>query len=449
MNIGQMPPQSYEEEKVVLGTLMNDKSALDEVREILNPECFYNDFNRQVYEAIIDISNKGDRPDYLTVYNYIKRKQPCDLMAIMSISECNTYDIYQHAAILFDKAKRRKFIEIGTLLVANGFSEAEDIVDIVTKATDQLNEMFDGSDNHIVKVDEVIKEVIEQINRNSNGTCELLGTPTGFYEIDRKANGWQKSDFIVIAGETSQGKTAFAITTVLNAALSGAKIAIYSLEMKNSQLTGRMLAQCSGIPSTTILYQKFDEQRFRQLDASLGGLMSSEIYFDDRSTSNIDTIIASIRTMKKKKNIDGVVIDYLQVLNVNSKNTNKEQFMGDVARRLKNLAKELDIWIIALSQLNRDNNNPEPTLNRLRDSGQIAEAADVVILIYRPEKYNRQYPEPFRDKDTKGTAMIDLAKGRNIGTCKFICGFNELSQKFYDSDTPIIEQIKEPISTPF
>ena len=138
--------------------------------------------------------------------------------------------------------------------------------------------------------------------------------------------------------------------------------------------------------------------------------------------------------MKLKYGISGVVIDYLQILNVNMKGSTKEQQMADVARRLKNLAKELDVWIIALSQLNRDSQNPQPSLNRLRDSGQIAEAADVVILIYRPEVYGKQYPQPFRNAVTGGTAMLDVAKGRNIGLLKLICGFDMFTTHFYEFD---------------
>ena len=190
----------------------------------------------------------------------------------------------------------------------------------------------------------------------------------------------------------------------------------------------------SGVPANQIMYSRLTDSQIQAIDVGVGKMSGKGIYFDDRSTSNIDTIISSIRYMKLKFGIDGAIIDYLQILNVNMKGANKEQQMGDVARRLKNLAKELDIWIIALSQLNRDTMNPVPTLGRLRDSGQIAEAADVVILIYRPEVNNKSYPNDFSNVDTKGTAMIDIAKGRNIGLLRFICGFNAATTCFYNLD---------------
>lgn len=245
----------------------------------------------------------------------------------------------------------------------------------------------------------------------------------------------QKSDLIIIAGETSQGKTSLAVSIMRNAACLGTKIAMYSMEMKKEQITARILSMESGVPANEIMYSRLSESQLQSVDKGIGKVSGKGIYFDDRSTSNIDTILSSIRYMKLKFGIDGAIVDYLQILNVNMKGANKEQQMGDVARRLKNLAKELDIWIIALSQLNRDNMNPVPSLARLRDSGQIAEAADVVMLVYRPEVKGKSYPGDFSSVDTRGTAMIDIAKGRNIGLLKFICGFNACTTCFYELES--------------
>lgn len=240
--------------------------------------------------------------------------------------------------------------------------------------------------------------------------------------------------------------TSLALTFINNAAKQGHKVAMYSMEMKREQCAARLMSMNSGIPSNQILYSQLDDNYLKQLDSGVNKIYNLPIYFDDNSTSNIDKIIASIRAMKVKHDISGAVIDYLQILNVNQKSFNKEQAMGDVARRLKNLAKELDIWIIALSQLNRDANNPIPTLNRLRDSGQIAEAADMVMFVYRPEVYEKYYPAPFTNHETKGTAMIDIAKGRNIGLHKFICGFDAKTTKFYETENV---QIIENSDVPF
>lgn len=227
--------------------------------------------------------------------------------------------------------------------------------------------------------------------------------------------------------------TSLALSMAYNAIQTGAKVAMYSMEMTNEELGARLLSINSGVSSSEILYSsRLGEEKLKSLDYSAGVIKYDNMYFDDNSTSNIETILVSIRSMKIKHNISGAVVDYLQILNVNQKNSNKEQAMGDVARRLKNLAKELGIWIIALSQLNRNSDNPVPNLNRLRDSGQIAEAADLVIFVYRPEYYGKAFPEPFENIAVEDKAMIDIAKGRNVGTARFVCDFHKKTTFFSD-----------------
>lgn len=444
-------PHDLNVEKLVLGTLMSERNALSEVREVLNEACFYNDFHREIYKAILCVADRGDSPDIVMVSNELKKSNPeADMYKFSLIASTRSFDIYQHALLLHDKEKRRRFFEIGQYLTSNACSESEDIADVLAEANDKLSTIFSFSSRDISTMSDAIKGVYKQIEKNCLNNTELTGTPTGLRDYDKKTGGLQKSDLIIVAAETSQGKTSLALTISMNAALKGAKLAIYSLEMKKEQLAARMMAMQSGIPANEIMYSRLMPSQFEQLDKSIAGIYNASILFDDRSTSNIDTIIASIRSMVIKYNIDGVVVDYLQILNVNMKGVNKEQQMGDVARRLKNLAKELDIWIIALSQLNRDATNPVPNLNRLRDSGQIAEAADVVILLYRPEYYGKYYPEPFHNQSTVGTAMVDVAKGRNVGLLKFICYFNKSTTLFSDECTTQDIQLNNvKIETPF
>ena len=262
-----------------------------------------------------------------------------------------------------------------------------------------------------------------------SGATGLTGCPTGFGEFDRRSGGLQTSDLIIIAADTSSGKTSLAIKIAMNA---NCPIAFYSLEMKKEQIAARMIAIESGVAANDILYSRLGESQITAIDKGVSKLCDKAVYFDDKSTSNIESILASIRSLKIKYGIKGAILDYLQILNVNMKGANKEQQMGDVSRRLKNIAKDLDIWIIALSQLSRDRDNPMPSLGRLRDSGQIAEAADTVMLIYRPEIYGKTYPEPFRNVSVTNTAMIDVAKGRNIGLMKFIVGFDKPTTNFYE-----------------
>lgn len=436
-------PRDEEAERIVLGTIMTDRKALDEVREILTPESFYVNFHAAVYKAILEVDARGERPDIITVKDQLGRdKVEFDLMDFINIASCQSFDVYQHAAIIHDKEKRRKFYEIGHYLISNCYNEENDIVDVLSDVKDKLDGVLVETSSDISTLRDAMQGVYEQINRNLQGGVAMTGSPTGLSEYDNRTGGLQTSDLVIVAADTSQGKSSLAIKFAMSA---GCPVAFYSMEMTKQQIAARMLSAESGISSKDIQMSRLSEPMLEQIDRGVAKVLRNDVYFDDRSTSNIDTILSSIRALKIKYGIKGAIVDYLQILNVNMKGANKEQQMGDVARRLKNMAKELDIWVVALSQLNRDSLNPVPTLARLRDSGQIAEAADVVMLIYRPEYYGKDYPEPFRHSSTHGTAMIDVAKGRNVGTFKFLVGFNSPTTNFYNlSDIPPVPVEDEP-----
>ena len=332
-----------------------------------------------------------------------------------------------------------------------GLSEEILTADAHQEAIESIGGVFEKADG-VFTLNDAMNSLNEIMVKNATVGGVTTGTKTGMERFDEKG-GLQKSDLIIVAGETSQGKTSLALCMTRHAIENGAKVAFYSMEMTKEQLTARLLSAKTNIPANNILYSgSLAPSEIRMIDDARGKLPGENLFFDDKSTSNIDSILLSIRMLKMQKDIDGAVVDYLQILNVNSRSTSfsREQAMGDAARRFKNLAKELNIWIIALSQLSRDSNCPEPNLNRLRDSGQIGEAADVVILVYRAEYYNRAYPAPFDNKDdypTDGTAMIDVAKGRNIGTFKFFMGFNKNTTNFFKTNL-INEDVQVPFEKP-
>jgi len=441
-----MLPNDKDIEGIVLGTIISNRHGFNEVRDIINKDCFYDDFHRNLYLLYIEIESKGIEPDMVLLSSEYKRKynelKALEISSLCEITESN--HIFNHVCRLNDLSVRRTLIKLGHYLQNRGQSEQEDISDITCYADDCLKNLFTKSENSVYTISDAIKGVYNIITRNKSNSNVLTGSPTGFYEFDKKSGGLQKSDLVIIAGETSQGKTSFALSILNNTVKFGSKIAVYSLEMRKEQLAARLMAMESGIPANNLLYAPIDDYSFEQLDKTINALSNSTIYFDDRSTSNIDTIINSIRSMVLKYGIDGTIIDYLQILNVNMKGANKEQQMADVARRLKNLAKELDIWIIAISQLNRDQNNPVPNLNRLRDSGQIGEAADTIIFVYRPEYYNRSFPTPFDKYETKDMALIDVAKGRNIGVFKFLVEFRKQTTHFVETNNLIQKANHEP-----
>ena len=441
-------------EQYVIGSLLIDPMAYTLVSQYLDEECFYDPTCRNTWVAVDGLAKRGVPIDIITVSLELeKRKSGVTSLDLMSLSSdvASSAHIEFHAIRLQDLGRRRKLWKVGQQLSKVALSEETDTADAHQEAIESISNVFEKA-HDVFTLTDAMKSLNDIMVKNASVGSVTTGTKTGMDKFDEKG-GLQKSDLVIVAGETSQGKTSLALCMTRNAIEHDAKVAFYSMEMTKEQLTARLLSAKTNIPANNILYSgSLAPSELRLIDEARGNLPGENLFFDDKSTSNIESILLSIRMLKMQKDIDGAVVDYLQILNVNSKSTSfsREQAMGDAARRFKNLAKELNIWIIALSQLSRDSTCPEPNLNRLRDSGQIGEAADVVILVYRAEYYNRAYPAPFDNKDdypTDGTAMIDIAKGRNIGTFKFFMGFNKSTTNFFKTNL-IQDEIDVPFENP-
>ncbi len=441
-------PNDKEIERAVLGTLLTCSAAFDEVQDVLTEDCFYQERYKIIYKAIKRIVDRGDNVSILNV----PREVQADGIEPYEVAEISSHSILvkvrQYAVILLDLYQRRQLWYLSQDLAGKAVSD-EAIPTIIERLQDGISKVQGELSPTTISLNDGMQMIHALVSANTNGTATTRGTLTGFQNIDKKG-GLHPSDLIIIAGESSHGKTSFATSITLNAVLNGSRVAFYSMEMTAQQMMARMTAIRSGVSANHILYNPLSPTELGDVDRAVAEIMTARgnLYMDDRSTSSIETIISSIRTNKIRNNIDGAVVDYLQILNVNMRNTNKEQAMGDVARRLKNLAKDLGIWIIALSQLNRADG--EPNINRLRDSGQIAEAADVVMLVYRPEKNGvAKYSAPFENVDVKDTALVDIAKGRNIGVGKFICGFKGATTHFYDLESLPTAAVSDNVKMPF
>lgn len=460
MSLEQSPYQNQplvndpKAEQYVIGSLLVDPTAYTLVSQYLDEDCFYDPMCRDIWKAVDNMGKQGMPIDVISVSAELsKQKSNVTALDLMNISAqiASSAHVEYHAIRLQDLGRRRKLWVVGQQLSKVGLSEEILTADAHQEAIESIGGVFEKADG-VFTLDDAMNSLNEIMVKNATVGGVTTGTKTGMERFDEKG-GLQKSDLIIVAGETSQGKTSLALCMTRHAIENGAKVAFYSMEMTKEQLTARLLSAKTNIPANNILYSgSLAPSEIRMIDDARGKLPGENLLFDDKSTSNIDSILLSIRMLKMQKDIDGAVVDYLQILNVNSRSTSfsREQAMGDAARRFKNLAKELNIWIIALSQLSRDSNCPEPNLNRLRDSGQIGEAADVVILVYRAEYYNRAYPAPFDNKDdypTDGTAMIDVAKGRNIGTFKFFMGFNKNTTNFFKTNL-INEEVQVPFEKP-
>lgn len=426
-------------EELVLGTILSFRGVLQENASMLNEELFFNPVCKILFKEIQDIYNKGLDVNDMTLVVELKKKNLLNEVGgvhyistltnkIITSTEINTYIL-----ILTEKRILRKLIELseGVKTRVLGGDDALEILDNLTTSIDKI---YISSPNKVYTLSDATEEVITQINRNYQSEGKLTGIPTGFNEYDRRSGGLQGGDLVVIAADSSQGKTSLALSITINATKQGYRCAFYSLEMPKMQLASRIMAMETNISSSKLLFTKLSQDDIRLVNSKIDEINKAGIYFDDRSTANIDSIISSIKTMKLKYKIDFAVVDFLQIIEMNKKGASKEEQLAECARRLKNVAKELNINVILLCQLVKDYHNPEPSLMRLRGSGQINEAADVTMLIYRPEVYSKPMPEPFENQDVANTAIVDVAKGRNIGIFKFLLGFDAQTTKFYDRE---------------
>lgn len=442
-------------EKALLGALISYEGLYLQTKDQLSADLFYNIKWQDLFTAVKAIGDTGDRPDMVVVANKLNELHITTIGAYEVAEVCQNasgLNIDRYISILQNLASRRKLWQQGMRLASEVVDISKPLDQILKTHTEGMDQsIYNKTDNSIYSLDSVLTEVANTIWMNQSNEIRKRGAMTGFCRIDEKG-GWQPSNLIIVAADSSQGKSSFALNTAISAMEGGERVAFYSLEMTREQLVSRILAAKTGIPSNSLLWDKLTPSEYNSAMYHIDDLRSkigNSLYFDDKSTSSLEQILNSIRKQHIKYGITGAVVDYLQILNVNDKSSQSAaRKMGDAARAFKNLAKELGIWILSLSQLSRDRENPVPTMARLRDSGEIAEAADIILLIYRPEIYGKRYPEPFTNKSVINTAMIDICKGRNIGLFKFLVNFDPRRCYFSDPDPNFpIPEYTTPVAT--
>lgn len=441
------PIHNCDIEESVLATLMTSPELLADALEILDPDCFYDLRNREIFISVQTLYSNGQCPDMMLVTSDLAKRETgigaTDVTKLCLESE-KFYDLHPHCLLLKDYSLRRDLWETGYRLMMKASNETYPLSAVHQEAKEKIDGLYESAEVEFKTLEATYKEIQEQVLINmSRPEGTLRGTPTGFSQIDSKG-GLCGGDLIVIGAETSQGKTSFATALSMSSVANGDGVAFYSMEMTANQLAARIASMRSGISSSRITNGRLSMEELHALDRSMEGIDLSKMYFDERATSSLDTILMSIRSMKMKFDIKGAVVDYLQLIDSSEKGASVEQMTATCARKLKNIAKELDIWVIAISQLSRNPQNPVPSMARLRNSGQIEEAADIIALIYRPRDNKTRYPEPFSDYTTRGTAMVMIDKGRNIGTDRFICGFKAENTLFYPLEKPDLADLDAP-----
>ena len=432
----KLQPNAVEMEVYLLGSIFMDKELMYEVIEIIStPDAFYDNKNRIIYQAMLDLTVENKPIDAVTVYNYLKEKNLTDEIGgaiyITNIQEkvTNTAHTEYYAKIIMQKYLQRKLIQAANKILENAYNDEADVSDLLDESEKLLLDVAEGQlKQQTDPVDIVVREVIKDIESAAENEGMLRGVPSGFEDIDKITNGWQPGNFIIIAARPSMGKTAFALNLIRNAAVEyGIPAAIFSLEMGKKELVRRFIAGETRIDSMKLIKGELDESEWEKLHTRVEKIIQAPIYINDSNVSVFE-LRAIARRLKKKYDIKLLVVDYLQLMNADNikKNTNREQEVSIISRSLKSLAKELDLPIIALSQLNRElekrsERHKRPQLSDLRESGAIEQDADMVLFIHRPERLGiTEVQIDDETISTEGLAEIIIAKNRNgmIGTVK-------------------------------
>lgn len=415
-DMGKMPPQAVDLEEAVLGAIMLEKDALTNVIDILKPEAFYKDSHSRIFAAIFRLFSRSEPVDILTVTQELKKTGELDAVGgayyITQLTNrvASAANAEFHARIIVQKFIQRELIRISTETINDAYEESTDVFDLLDKAEGNLFSIVQGNiRRNYDTMSSLINQAIKQIEKAREKEDGLSGIPSGLTALDRITSGWQNSDLVIIAARPAMGKTAFVLSVARNAAVEfNHPVAIFSLEMSSLQLVTRLISSESELSGEKIKKGQLEEHEFQQLNVKTNKLAQAPIFIDDTPGLSIFELRAKARRLKEQHDIQLLVIDYLQLMTAgNEGRGNREQEISSISRSLKGLAKELNIPVLALSQLSRAvetrGGDKRPQLSDLRESGAIEQDADMVIFLHRPEYYNIT---EFAD----GTSAIDAAE---------------------------------------
>ncbi len=425
---GKLPPQAVDLEEVVLGAMMIDKKGVDEVIDILQPEAFYKESHQLIFNSIISLFEKQEPIDIKTVSFQLKKDGNLNTVGgdyyLIELSQkvSSSAHIEFHSRIILQKFIQRKLISISNEIIEDSYDETSDVFDLLDKAESRI---YDISQRNLKKntqsAEDLVlaaKKKIEEISKKEG----LSGIASGFGEIDRLTSGWQPSDLIIVAARPGMGKTAFTLSMARNISVeNNIPVAFFSLEMSAIQLITRLISSETGLNSEKLRTGKLEKFEWELLNVKVTNLENAPLYIDDTPSLSIFELRAKARRLSSQFGIKLIVVDYLQLMTLGSsqKSGNREQEISTISRNLKALAKELDIPIIALSQLSRAvelrGGTKRPILSDLRESGAIEQDADIVSFLYRPEYYKIDEWDDEERSPALGQAEFIVAKHRNGG----------------------------------
>lgn len=445
---GKIPPQAIDLEEVVLGALMIDKKGVDEVIDILHPEVFYRPAHQYIFEAIHDLFEKSQPVDLLTVSAQLKKDGKLDLAGgefyLIQLTQkvSSSAHIEFHARIILQKFIQRSLIKISNEIIEASYDEGTDVFDLLDNAEAKLYEVTQGN---IKRSSETAQDLVIQAKKRIEEIANkegLSGVPSGFPKLDALTSGWQPSDLVIIAARPGMGKTALTLSMARNIAVDhNMPVAFFSLEMSSVQLITRLISSETHLSSEKLRTGNLEKHEWEQLNVKVRALEKAPLYIDDSPSLSIFDLRAKARRLSSQHGIKLIIVDYLQLMTAggSQKGGNREQEISTISRNLKALAKELNIPVIALSQLSRAvetrGGSKRPLLSDLRESGAIEQDADIVSFIYRPEYYKIDEWDDEEHTPTAGQAEFIVAKHRNGGLDEIRLKFVGHLGKFESLDT--------------
>ena len=421
MELGKVPPNDVEAEQAIIGSMLTDRDAVISAVEVLKEDDFYREDNKSIYRAILNLYNKSEPIDIITVKSELESMGKFDqiggleYLAELPEKVPTTANAMKYIKIVEEKSTLRQLIKTANEIIELGYNPTEDVEDIMEGAEKKIfNVMQEKNQKGYEPIKDVLVESFTKLEELYNRKQHITGVPSGFIELDYRTAGFHGSELILIAARPAMGKTAFALNIATNAAVrANVPVAVFSLEMSKEQLVNRILCSEAMVDSNKVRTGKLEEDDWTKLAGAIGPLSEAEVYIDDTPGINITEIRAKCRKLKIEKNIGMVVIDYLQLIQGSNKRSgSREQEISEISRSLKILAKELDVPVIALSQLSRaaeQRPDHRPMLSDLRESGAIEQDADIVMFLYRDDYYNE-------DSEKKGIAEVIMAKHRGGST---------------------------------
>jgi replicative DNA helicase len=443
--IPRIPPHNTDMENAVLACLMLGPKSMDKIYDMIKPEDFYEHKNELIFSIILKLYETNEPYDYTMVVSALRSASLLaeaggeDYLISLTHIVPNAANINSYAHAVKEKSLLRSILDISALIAEKVGEYDQDVTLEAISAVDECSQMISDLSRGISRYDpipiyDILNSTYQKLEERYNNSGRLSGISTGFIDLDRMTDGFQPSNLIVIAARPGMGKTALAVNIAQNAAAIGKSVAVFSLEMSADQLVMRMISGEAEIDSSKLRDGKFDPKDWELLAHHSAKLSALKIYIDDSSISEVVDIRSKCRRLKMNKALDMLIVDYIQLLGNNNTRLNRNEEMSRISRALKSLAKELDIPVIALSQLSREvekRTNKRPQLSDLRDSGAIEQDADVIIFIYRQEYYDKKDGN-FLDDKNKGVAEIMISKHRSGSTGTLRLTYIDKYTKFYN-----------------